>query len=178
MHEALIQLLDRKSFEFITVKEICAEAGVNRSTFYLHYDNTSDLLAETVEAVYKDFFARYEKILDSSFDIEKMNGRELFLITPKYMYPYLDFVRENRKLFKLMYHKSSTLGTEKMYAGLFKRIFSPILQKFGVSQDQQSYIMLFYLKGLIGIIDQWVNDDCRMPKEILMEVLEKCIIKP
>lgn len=102
----------------------------------------------------------------------------MFLITPEYMYPYLNFVRENRRLFRLMYQKSRTLGTEKMYGHLFEKIFSPILDKFGVSNDQQSYIMTFYLKGLIGLIDQWVNDDCRMPNELLMEVIDKCIIKP
>ncbi len=50
MHDALIQILDRKDFEYISVKEICEAAGVNRSTFYLHYDNLNDLLWETVEA--------------------------------------------------------------------------------------------------------------------------------
>ena len=59
MHTALISLIENKDFELITVKEICAEAGVNRSTFYLHYDNTNDLLRETIEAVYKDFFSRF-----------------------------------------------------------------------------------------------------------------------
>ena len=46
MDEALISLLNEKEFEYITVKEICARAGVNRSTFYLHYENTRDLLEE------------------------------------------------------------------------------------------------------------------------------------
>ena len=37
MDDALIDLLSEKEFEYITVKEICEKAGVNRSTFYLHY---------------------------------------------------------------------------------------------------------------------------------------------
>ena len=40
MDKALVTLLEKKDFEYITVKEICDTAGVNRSTFYLHYDNT------------------------------------------------------------------------------------------------------------------------------------------
>ena len=31
MDEALLLLLEKKDYEFITVKEICAKAGVNRS---------------------------------------------------------------------------------------------------------------------------------------------------
>ena len=38
MDEALILLLEKKEYSFITVKEVCEKAGVNRSTFYLHYD--------------------------------------------------------------------------------------------------------------------------------------------
>ena len=48
MDEALISLLEKKDFEYITVKEICVLAGVNRSTFYLHNETTRDLLIEAL----------------------------------------------------------------------------------------------------------------------------------
>ena len=48
MDEAFLQLLAKKDYEYITVKEICLKAGVNRSTFYLHYENMDDLLKESV----------------------------------------------------------------------------------------------------------------------------------
>ena len=40
--EALIYLLENKDIEYITIKEICNKAGVNRSTYYLHYENIND----------------------------------------------------------------------------------------------------------------------------------------
>lgn len=55
MDEAMIALLNEKDFEYITVKEICQKAGVNRSTFYLHYENTRDLLEETVRYLINQF---------------------------------------------------------------------------------------------------------------------------
>ena len=51
MDEALILLLEKKEYSFITVKEICEKAGVNRSTFYLHYETIDDLLSECIEYV-------------------------------------------------------------------------------------------------------------------------------
>ena len=39
-------LLNIKDFEYITVKDICLKAKVNRSTFYLHYLNVNDLLED------------------------------------------------------------------------------------------------------------------------------------
>ena len=49
MDEALIALLEEKDLEYITVKEICRQAGVNRSTFYLHYEDVYALLDEIGE---------------------------------------------------------------------------------------------------------------------------------
>ena len=57
MDEALISLLEKKEFAYITVKEICAAAGVNRSTFYLHYENTSDLLKEATQHILDRFLS-------------------------------------------------------------------------------------------------------------------------
>ena len=33
MDEALLALLEKKEFAYITIRELCAAAGVNRSTF-------------------------------------------------------------------------------------------------------------------------------------------------
>ena len=51
MVEALLLLLEKKEYDFITVKEICEKAGVNRSTFYMHYDTKDDLLVETMKYI-------------------------------------------------------------------------------------------------------------------------------
>ena len=46
--KALLSLLEKKPFVYVTVSEVCERAGLNRSTFYLHYENTSDLLKESI----------------------------------------------------------------------------------------------------------------------------------
>ena len=63
MDEALIRLLEVKDYEYITVKEICEKAGVNRSTFYLHYETVNDLLSECLENIQKRFLIRLQKSL-------------------------------------------------------------------------------------------------------------------
>jgi len=166
MHNALITLLDSKDFEYITIKEICETAGVNRSTFYLHYDNVNDLLQETVEAVYKDFFARFGAEGAESIDIDDKDDEKLFLVTPGYLMPYLNFVEENRKLFYLMYEKNEMMGAEK------------ILTRFGVPENEQPLIMVFYLKGIIGVVTEWVRGGCAESKDEIISVIQKCIIKP
>ena len=178
MNNALIYLLDKKDFEDITVKEICQTASVNRSTFYLHYDNTYDLLKETIDNLYKDFFSRY----DSSLNMDRINNKsedDLFLITPKYLNPYLSFVYDNKKIFKLMYFKNEVFNGRSMYEEWLDKIFKPILSKFNVkNEEEQSYIMLFHLQGLIGLIMEWVKNDCKMPIDDLINVIQKCIKEP
>jgi len=60
MDEALILLLEKKDFEFITIKEICAKAGVNRSTFYFHYENINDLIKECDNYLNEKFIDKYK----------------------------------------------------------------------------------------------------------------------
>lgn len=178
MNNALIQILDKKEFEDITVKEICQMASVNRSTFYLHYENTYDLLNETINNLYKDFFSRYDKSLNINRLNEKANN-ELFLIKPEYLKPYLTFVFENRKIFKLMYFKNDVFNGEVMYKEWFNKIFSPILSKFNVNdEEEQTYIMIFHLQGLISLIMEWVKNDCKMKIDELIIIIEKCIRTP
>ena len=90
MDEALISLLEKKDFEYITIKEICARAGVNRSTFYLHYENTSDLLKETTRYILDKHFAYYSvdtKGIEERF--ENCELCDLVFVTSEYLVPYL-----------------------------------------------------------------------------------------
>ena len=101
MDEALILLLERKEFAYITVKEICEKAGVNRSTFYLHYDNTSDLLKEATQHIL-DRFCSYFTIDKESITLRysQTDLNDLLFITPEYLTPYLTFIKDNQRLFK------------------------------------------------------------------------------
>ena len=92
MNQALLELLEKKDIEFITITEITQKAGVSRSTFYLHYDNIDDLLEETITHINNEFI--------SSFNVKampKINSKEsAFLITDNQLIPYLNFCKKNK----------------------------------------------------------------------------------
>ena len=95
MDEAFLTLLAKKDFEYITVKEICEVAGVNRSTFYLHYETMSDLLTESVSRMNEQFLAYMEKDSDAfSANLRNCPRDELYLITPEYLKPYLSYIKK------------------------------------------------------------------------------------
>lgn len=175
MDEALISLLKKKDFEFITVKEICEKAGVNRSTFYLHYENMGDILAEATEMINKRFREGYKKQL---IDIRTDNAEDAFLITPEYIEPYLNFVKENKEVFKLIHEKPHLFNNRKAFEKMYSEIFSHILDKFGVDDARKPYIFDFYSQGVLAIVMKWVDRGCKESVDFITELITDVIERP
>ena len=157
MDEALITLLEKKDFEYITIKEICDTAGVNRSTFYLHYENTSDLLKETTRYIIDKHLAYYE--IDKqriSLQFETCKREELLFITDEYLTPYLTFIKDNQRLFRVSIKQFNSLNMGEVYGRMFEHIFNPILERFQVPEKERSYMMKFYLTGVFAIVMECV----------------------
>lgn len=179
MDEAFLECLEAKDFEYITVKEICQKAGVNRSTFYLHYETIDDLLSESVEYMNRRFLT-YLKFDSGNFitRLDKCDIDELYLITPKYLTPYLNYIKDNRRLFLTAIKKSNTLRMENSYNKMFRHIFCPILERFYVPVKDHNYIMKFYIMGLMAIINEWIKNDCSDSVEHIISVIQRCVSRP
>ena len=176
MDEAFLELLEKKDFAYITVKEICERAGVNRSTFYLHYETVNDLLAESARYIIGKFIANMPQ--DTAEFFEKLQTRpleELHLITPEYLTPYLNFVKEHSRIFRTAVEHSSVLGMDDAYLALNHHVFTPILDRFHVPPSEQKYMMPFYIHGLMGIVNEWLKEDCRDSVEHIISVMRICI---
>lgn len=92
MNNALFELLEIKDFQDISVSELCNKAGVNRSTFYSHYDNTQKLLQETYNNFLKTF-SSYQQITDLDFSNIKFNEFKFEeLISDKFIIPFLKYI--------------------------------------------------------------------------------------
>lgn len=171
MDQAFLDLLAEKDFAYITVKEICQRAKVNRSTFYLHYETLADLLEESVEAVMEKFYQCFPA--KNSFpNISSCPLDKLFLITPQYLIPYLSYIRDNKKLFQTMVQQAKLLGLKKTYRKLFEDVLEPILQRFQVPSHQQHYLMMFYITGILSIVMEWVKNGCADPIEEIVTMIE------
>ena len=79
MDEALLQILETKDYEYISVKEVCARAGVNRSTFYLHYESMDDLLNETIEMINNKFHASFQSNIKITNNILRKDRMLIYL---------------------------------------------------------------------------------------------------
>lgn len=176
MDKALIKLLDKKPFDYITVKEICQEAGVNRSTFYLHYENTVELLEEAIEYT-NDEFLSYFKDADESF-ISNMNSKsddELLLITPSYLKPYLKYIKENKALHSSGVLKSAYMNPNEKFEKMAKHIFYPIMERLKVEENKRDYILAYYTHGVIAIVEQWLKNDCKESIDEICDIIINCV---
>ncbi len=177
MDEALISLLEKKEFAYITVKEICGKAGVNRSTFYLHYDNTSDLLKEATQHILERFRSYFTVDKESiTLRYSKTELKDLLFITPEYLTPYLTFIKDNQRLFKTAVRELGSMGFDKVYEKMFTYIFDPILARFDFPENTRAYVMKFYLSGITAIVMEWLDGDCGDSIDTIIGVITECVL--
>lgn len=174
--EAFIILLEKKEIDYITVKEICETAGFNRSTFYLHYESINDLLKETLEYTTQkliSYFNRNPK--DFIANINNSSKEDLIFINEQYLRPYLQFVKDNKKLFLAVFKNGAVMQIKENYSNLEKYIFNPILDKHNVSNDKRKYMIKFYIKGIMAIVEEWTINDCQDKIEDIMNIIIECV---
>jgi len=176
MDEALLELLEQKDFQYITVKEICEKAGVNRSTFYLHYETIGDLLSESLEYMNRQFLSYFTQ--ESQSVVTRLHTcplEELRLITPEYLTPYLRYVREHKRLFQAALKNPAVMGGDAAYGRMFRQVFTPVLERYQIPEQDRKYLMAFYVRGLVSVVVEWLEQDCGDSAERIISIIERCV---
>lgn len=176
MDEAFLSLLEEKELPYITVKEICARAGVNRSTFYLHYETVGDLLEESANHLIERFTAHMAQ--EPAAFIEKIRTcplEELYLLTSDYLMPYLSFASAHSRLFRAILERPSALRMGEAYDALNRYVFEPILERFGVPPSERRYRMAYHISGLTAIVRLWLEGGCAESVEQIAAVMRGCV---
>lgn len=176
MNEALLLLLEKKNYEFITVKEICEKAGVNRSTFYLHYETMEDLLSESIEYIIEKRNSRYSK--EEMLDQEKIGNvplEDLVLITPAYIIPYLEFVKENKRIFNVALSQPKAFRVSMIFDNMFNDYITHIMARFSIPEQDRRYMLTYYLSGMNAVVMAWVRGGCKEDIQYIADFLIKCV---
>lgn len=67
---AFEELIAETTLDKITVKALTDRAGINRKTFYLHYETIEAFYDEIMNGIMDEFFAYYEKTPDDPWDMD------------------------------------------------------------------------------------------------------------
>lgn len=171
MNQALLVLLEKKDLDFITVTEITKKAGVNRSTFYLHYDNIYELLEETIENLNKQFVNSFD--IKTPFTVQ--TKQDAFLITDERLIPYLNFVKQNKRVLKLIHQKPQLFQKQNTYKNMYDKIFYPAISQFVKEENEKIYNLEFFTGGVTAIIHKWLQLDCATEIDDLVRIIKNCI---
>ena len=172
MDLALISLLKKKPFEYVTVSEICETASVNRSTFYLHYETISDLLDETTRYLLDDFRSYFPT---DTIDLVCCDRNELVFVCDKYLTPYLTYIKNHKEVFGTAITHNKILKFEDVHKRLFDNIFNPILDRFHYPSNTRQYVMMYYLNGINAIVLEWLKNGCDKSIAEISEIISVCI---
>ena len=158
------------------MKEICETAGVNRSTFYLHYETISDLLEETVAMINERFLSYFPQTEEAVLGgMEHRELKDLVLVSREYLLPYLRFIRDNKKIYRAAFRTPTDMQADARYGDLKKHILGPILERFQIPAAHRPYYIAYYIEGIIAIVKEWLRQGCADDTEILADIIEKCV---
>ena len=163
---ALIDLLlEDQQPEQITVTQICYRAGINRSTFYAHYDIPADIMKE----IEKEVLTNYRECIARIAQSDK--SRIICL---------LRFVKENARIFRVLLN--NTHGNAS-YEKIIASTLSELEQVNSIVREQRyvPYIYDFLMNGSAAVLLNWIGSNFELNEDELAEFLltiSKCAIDP
>lgn len=176
MDRALIELLAVKDIAYISVKEICEKAGVNRSTFYLHYETIGDLLEEAMEYTERQFEVAFKEVAENHYhDPTEAPLTDLVFISDTYLKPYLRFVYDHRAVYKASDRCPGTMNVGSRYTRLKKDILDPVMSRFNISERERKYWYAFYINGTWSLIREWIIGGCAESVDEMVRMIIKCV---
>lgn len=92
LHTALIKLMKNHKVSDLSVREVCSEAGVARSTFYYYYQSIDDILAEIEDQLIGTITRQNEKIMSKDYRTEE---------DLRFYQQTMDFVNEHHEIFEI-----------------------------------------------------------------------------
>lgn len=157
---AVLELLEEKGgIEKISVRELCARAELNRSTFYAHYSEPRDILAEAEEEILSETAEHIRKI-----GAEKTGGGTEFLLS------FFRYIRENDRIFRVLLVTAADPAFKSRFMQISLLNLFEHLQ-VDVDAEKQQYIYSYLLNGSFGVITQWIRSDYAVPVPEIVELM-------
>jgi len=154
--DALMALLEERSFDKITVQDVLDRAGVGRSTFYVHYRDKQDLFLSDVE----DFFELCSGLL------KRHNASPDHLLPVQEVFAH---IREMRDFYAAVVRSGKVSEIQALGRGFFARSIDERLQSAGMKIDpvERSAKAHALAGSFFSLLDWWIDKGMKAdPKEM------------
>lgn len=154
--ESLKKFLQKKPLNKITVTEIVEDCGLNRMTFYYHFQDIYDLL-------------RYVCVEDTQ---KAVDGRHSYSNWKEGLLNVFELIRENKAFVMHAYHSLSRdyleLFIYKMTDTIFIRVIDELDTAHALSPKDKGFIASFYMYAFLGVTLNWVDNGMKEdPRDII-----------
>ncbi len=149
LQNSLIEILEKKTIHEITIKEICDNADINRSTFYRHYNTPLKLLEEIYDNVYGDILNITNQFKDDPFNSTAV------------LTQILTYCEENRQLCLVLLSENGELKIGKSFS---ERVTQAVINTPEInSSELHMYVVQFIAAGMANFIWTWLHNETRLP---------------
>ncbi|SDW96910.1 TetR/AcrR family transcriptional regulator [Paenibacillus sp. CF384] len=156
LRSALIELIEEKGFEAITIRDLTLKAGLNRGTFYLHYHDKFDLLEQCKTEIWSGFEACIQ-LADPALLIQHVERDEPY----PFMVDVFGFLRENSDFFRVMMGPKGDPSFIVTYKELMlKHLYNKLMmlqpedQKLLVPRD---FLTAYIISANFGVVQHWLE---------------------
>jgi AcrR family transcriptional regulator len=168
LRNALIQLIQEKGFDAITIQDLTDRASLNRATFYLHYRDKYDLLEQSINEVIDELIA---KIMPSEHSEAPHNPDEPF----PGLVAFFEHVAENADFFRTMLGSKGIPEFSMRLINTLKTAFQQILEKVKKQGHQlripEEIILSYTTSAYLGVIRWWLENNMPYPPHFMAQQL-------
>lgn len=157
LKNSLIDLMHTKPINKITVKELCENADINRSTFYLYYNDQFLLLKEIEE----------ELLLNTQEHLKNIDSN---LSNLHYIKELLYYMKLNSDIFYTLLCRQDNLSFQSTFIESSIQILK-INLKLQCEVKIAEYIFGYLTMGCLSLITRWFESGFDMSPEDLAEMI-------
>lgn len=158
--QGLMELMETKDIRDISVKELSDLADINRGTFYLHFRDVYDMLAQTEDELFREFYEIIDRTLapDGAVHSPRTTLFEVF-----------SFLERHRVVARAMIGPHGDLAFVNRLKDLVKERLDSILAARRAGQDS-CYMEAFAVSGCIGVIETWLTQPEPSSPEVMADI--------
>lgn len=170
LRSALEQLLHEKSLPDITVKELCAVSGLNRGTFYLHYQDVHALL----DAIEHDLMTEFTAVLEPLTCAGAFAGPA----PSPAMTAMFRFLAQNAAMCRaLLCHNADNAFLEQVETFVHTRLVQEYGARFAGGDIVPEYAFSFVVSGCIGMLQQWLEADMPLSAQRMAALVQNIVAR-